>query len=272
MHIIISYHCYTVQKLQTNNKFGPPDLTDYEYADNDHRINRYHQAIIPSYKFDGCGNITAWGVDVFYDDQNSYTLDFQVWRPSPTVDSSTGTGCYSLVGNNRFTSISLINDLAIVTPSPQDYVQYQPGDVLGFYIENAAQDHNGIVLRTSPSWLTSELVWFASITGTAKTSLNGDCPYSVGSGGVLGRSTRAAPVISIATSKCISLKHFKIILNFSCSSILFLLFFKGQYLTYSGYTTTYFNYGCYNACTCTADSLRDTHFSKPRDGIKNICM
>ena len=141
-------------------------------------------------------------MDVFYDDQNSYTLDFQIWRPSPTVDNSTGTGCYSLVGNNRFTSISLTNDLAIVTPSPQDYIEYEPGDVLGFYVESASRSHNGIVLRTSPSWLTSELVWFASITGAAKTSLNGDCPYSVGNNGVLSISTRAAPVISIAISEC----------------------------------------------------------------------
>ena len=195
-------YIHAVQKFQTNNEFGPPNLTDYEYADNDHRIIRYHQAIIPTYKFDSCGSITAWGVDVFYDDQNSFTLDFQVWRPSPTVDNSTGTGCYSLAGNNRFTSISLTNDLAIVSPSPQDYIEYQPGDVLGFYVEDAARDHNGIVLRISPSWLTSELVWFASITGTAKTSLKGDCPYSVGNYGVLDTSTRAAPVISIAISEC----------------------------------------------------------------------
>ena len=63
--------------------------------------------------------------------QNYYTLDLQVWRPSPTF---TGTGQYSLVGNNRFTNISLSGGVAIVTPSPQDYIQFQPGDVLGFYI------------------------------------------------------------------------------------------------------------------------------------------
>ena len=202
MSTLTHYVCTTVQELQTNNKFGLPNLTDYEYADNDRRIIRYHQAIIPSYKFDGYGSITVWGVDVFYDDQNDYTLDFQVWRPSPIVDNLTGTGCYSLVGNNRFTSITLTNDLAIVTPSPQDYIQYQPGDVLGFYVENAARRHNGIVLRTSPSWLTSELVWIASITGAAMTSKHGGCPYSVGSDGVLNTSIRAAPVISIAISEC----------------------------------------------------------------------
>ena len=118
------------------------------------------------------------------------------------MNNSTGTGCYSLVGNNRFTSISLSGGVAVVTPSPQDYIQFQPGDVLGFYVEKANENHHGIVLRTIPSWLTSELVWFASLNPEATTSQTGDCPYSVGSTGVLNRLTRAAPVISISISKC----------------------------------------------------------------------
>ena len=80
------------------------------------------------------------GVDVHRgggNHQNTYTLDLQVWRPSATVDDSTGTGQYSLVGNNRFISITLSDEVAIVTPSPQDYIQFQPGDVLGFYVEDA---------------------------------------------------------------------------------------------------------------------------------------
>jgi hypothetical protein len=103
----------------------------------------------------------------------------QVWRPSPTVDDSTGTGCYSLVGNNRFTSISLSNGVAQVTPSPQDYIQFRPGDVLGFYVEEASEATDGVVVLTTSSF-TSELVWYASIAPTAATSQNenGDCPYS----------------------------------------------------------------------------------------------
>ena len=104
----------------------------------DNRITVGHQAIIPSYEFvcdQMCGNITEWGVDVAPGGrmhQMVYTLDLQVWKPSPTVDDSSGTGCYSLVGNNRFTSISLGDDqVARVSPSPQDYIQFQPGDVLG---------------------------------------------------------------------------------------------------------------------------------------------
>ena len=59
----------------------------------------------PATKFDCsnqmCGNITAWGMDVEQDRPfrfgPPYTLVLQVWRPSPTVDDFTGTGCNSLV-------------------------------------------------------------------------------------------------------------------------------------------------------------------------------
>ena len=128
--------------------------------------------------------------------QNRYTLDLQVWRPSPTVDDSTGSGQYSLVGNNRFTSISLSGQVAIVTPSPQDYIQFQPGDVLGFYVESERGNNDGVVVLTSPSSFTSEVVWFASIAPTLATS---QTTYSIGSSGDLDTSTRAAPVISIGT-------------------------------------------------------------------------
>ena len=193
-----------VQNLLTRNEIGLPNLTDYKNEDNDHRMGIHHQAIIPTYKFSCCGNITEWGLDVF--DNGSFTLDLQVWRPSPTVDDSTGTGCYSLVGNNRFTSIFLRGGVALVTPSPQDYIQFQPGDVLGFYVEDImtlTYSNPGVVILTSPHWFISESVWLASIAGTAKISRSGDCPYSVGSSGVLNTLSlsRAAPVISISISK-----------------------------------------------------------------------
>ena len=183
------------------------------------RIQRHNQAIITSYKFDCnqmCGNITAWGVDVHPgggmhqppNEENSdgskppvpYALDLQVWRPSPTVDDSTGTGQYSLVGNNKFTSISLTSQVARVTPSPQDYIQFQPGDVLGFYVEEAKDSDDGVVVLTNPSSFTSEVVWYTSIDPTMATSQS---VYSVGSStsGDLDRLTRAAPVISIETGK-----------------------------------------------------------------------
>ena len=137
-------------------------------------------------------------------DNGSFTLDLQVWRPSPTVNVSTGTGCYSLVGNNRFSAISLRGGVAVVTPSPQDYIKFQSGDVLGFYVEDITSSlyyNPGVIILISPSWFTSESLWFARIAGTTKTSQNGDCPYSVGSSGVLNTLTQGAPVISISISK-----------------------------------------------------------------------
>ncbi len=157
-----------------------------------------------------CGNITEWGADLQpggTDHKNgAYSLEFQVWRPSPTVDDSTGTGCYSLVGNNRFTSITLDGGVARETPLPQDYIMFRSGDVLGFYVEEVDDSNdnddasNGVVVVTRPSSFTSELVWYASIAPTMATSQNGDCPYSVGSNGVLNTLTRAAPIITISTS------------------------------------------------------------------------
>ena len=181
-----------------------------EYGDINHRIRRFNQAIIPSYKLECdqmCGNITEWGVDVEPDGaghDHQYILDLQVWRPSPTVDEFSGTGCYSLVGNNRFTSVSLSGGLAVVTPSPQDHIQFQPGDVLGIYVDEHRDRedgrNDGVVILTSHS---TESVWYASIAPTMANSQNGDCLYSVGSSGVLNTLARAAPVISISTGNLI---------------------------------------------------------------------
>ena len=109
------------------------------------------------------------------------------------MNDSTGTGCYSLVGNNRFTSISLISGhgFARVTPSPQDYIQFHPGDVLGFYVEQAVGRGDGIVVHTD---FTNDLVWYGSITQTNAT-------FTLGSDGDLRTSMHAAPVISINTCK-----------------------------------------------------------------------
>ena len=135
----------------------------------------------------------------------NYTIDFQVWRPSPTVNKSEGTGCYSLVGNNRFSAITDIfpPGVVIVTPSPQDYIQFQPGDVLGVYVEEASVSTSGqgVVMLTRNDF-TSEVVWYANIAPALATSINGGCPYSVGSKGVLNSSVNAAAVISISAGEC----------------------------------------------------------------------
>ena len=197
----------TAPSLQTGSENGPPALKDYMNDQNNNRILLHHQAIIHTYKLINCGNITEWEADVFQNDQNRYALDFQVWRPSPTVNNSTGTGCYSLVGNNRFTSISLSSGVARVTPSPQDYIQFRPGDVLGIYVESASiwqpGATNGVVFQVSLSGsrFTRDTIWYASIAPTMVVSKDRDCPYTVGNSGALSLSRRGAPVISISTCR-----------------------------------------------------------------------
>jgi hypothetical protein len=169
-------------------------------------IPELHQVIIPSYRFTCCGNITEWGVDVHPAGDNHdgvYNLDLQVWRPSPTVQT---TGCYSLVRNNRFTSVSLANQVAVVTPLPQEQIEFQPGDVLGFNLENTDRDDGGVVtLIDSPEQgdggYETEEVWYADFRNPVFG--NPECQLAVGNqpGRVLNTMTSAAPVISASYSK-----------------------------------------------------------------------
>ena len=172
-------------------------------------IPELHQAIIPSYRFTCCGNITEWGVDVDPAggrNDRIYNLDLQVWRPSPTTQT---TGCYSLVGNNRFTSVSLDFGVAIVTPLPQAIIEFQPGDVLGFNLENTVGNDGGVVLlmdsaEQGDNGYETEEVWHADVTDL--TFVNAECLFFVGSqpGSDLNTYISAAPIISVEYSKSIS--------------------------------------------------------------------
>ena len=193
VHITVNF---ADQCIETNNGLSLPSFHDYR---SDDQITLYHQAIVPSYRLTCCGEISAWGVDVEFGggrDDGEYTLNFQVWRPSPTVDQ-TGGGVYSLVGNNRFTSIYLDGGVASsLLPSSSNYIPFQPGDVLGFYVEEARRDDNGVAVVTTDRY-TRESVWYASATSQTVAG----CPISVGSAGDLNTVLQGAPVISISTGK-----------------------------------------------------------------------
>ena len=133
--------------LRTNNQYGLPPFMDYGRSDlQSDIILELHQVIVPSYRLTCCGNITEWGVDVHPAGGNHnrvYTLHLQVWRPALNVEVM---GCYSLVGNNTFSSVPLPNYVASVTPQPEDRIQFQPGDMLGFSLENTDGNDGGVVL------------------------------------------------------------------------------------------------------------------------------
>ena len=112
---------------------------------------------------------------------------------------------YSLVGNNRFTSIYVSDGLASATPLSQHYIHFQPGDVLGFYMESDEHGDPGIVLKNDHSYGDSEVVWHASMDPDEAALLRKGCPYTWllnGSGNheLSVSFTPAAPIISIDTS------------------------------------------------------------------------
>ena len=177
-----------------------------DYSRRSETIPELHQVIIPSYRFTCCGNITEWGVDVhpaggLHD--MVYTLHLQVWRPSPTVQT---TGCYRLVGSNVFTSVPLTSQVARVTPLPRDRIEFQPGDVLGFILENTNRNDGGVVLlvdcgEQGINGYDTEEVWYADFSNLLFG--NRECQLAVGTqpGRALNTMTSAAPVISVSYSE-----------------------------------------------------------------------
>ena len=157
------------------------------------------QAIITSYMFECCGNITAWQTYVKPGGrrhQRVYDIYFQVWRPSPTVQEN---GCYSMVGENRYTSISLQRGGKVSeTPEPSNILSVQPGDVVGCYTFSRRGTNDGILLDVRRSF---DSVWYH--TGTVNNNRQPDCPLPVGTetDRSLAFSTNAAPVLSVDVCK-----------------------------------------------------------------------
>ncbi len=185
-----------------------------------------HQAIIPSYRLncnDTCGNITTWEISANYIDPDkrrrrretvdersrgsrsvppapSYPLlGLQVWRPLPPINESTGTGCYSLVGSQGIYIPEEFEDgELILRPSPPVYgIPFQPGDVLGFYVDIPSTGYyDGLDIQRAPG---DNTVWYTDdqIASTVPTY------YFIGSSplGTLTTLRNDAPAISIAISK-----------------------------------------------------------------------
>ena len=181
--------------------------TPFRNVKNSTNLPREIQAIITSYNFGCCGNITAWqtyvdarGISL----QNSrFDITFQVWRPSPTVQHN---GCYSLVGVNKFTRIvPQINGLISVTPEPTNIITAQPQDVVGYSTfgrrNPQVSNGKGILLDTR---YNDESVWYhARTAGHPLITGDPDCLFPVGTqiDRILISSINAAPVLSVSICK-----------------------------------------------------------------------
>ena len=120
-----------------------------------------------------------------------YSINFQVWRPSPTVGSD-GAGEYSLVGENRFTSIRFDDGVPISeTPRPTNVISVRPGDVVGFFQSSTRGDNDGIQLQSEYS--NARRLWYQ--TDVPQGSLS---TLVAGNGGTLMSSLNAGPILSVS--------------------------------------------------------------------------
>ena len=167
---------------------GPPNFPGYaeSYGSSGEEMVKHQPAIFTSY------NLVDVNPDMSHGGE--CPLNQQVWRPPLTVEGSNGTSCYSLVGNNSVISDIVPPGVAIVTPSPQEFMPSQPGDVLGMCVEEASRSNDSVV-RLTESGFTNEL---------APDMTNSQNESSAGSDEVLNSSTNAAPVISVASGKYIA--------------------------------------------------------------------
>ena len=183
--------------LTAEEKFTPLRY-DYDYP----RLPSGTQAIITSYKFLCCGNVTAWKTYVHSASgmyQGAYNINFQVWRPGPKLHEN---GCYIIVGENIFTSISLGSDgLVIETPEPSNILTVQPGDVVGYYSLSREGKQDGIQLDESQS---VDSVWY-HINTDNEPLVRGEpnCPIPVGTEAnrILKSFTNAGPFVSVDMCK-----------------------------------------------------------------------
>ncbi len=155
-------------------------------------------AIVTSYKFQCCGNITEWrAYRRFTEDPN--TVHFQVWRPSPLRE-----GCFNLVGEDTYTGVGdRFKDRIRRFTVPSNNITIQPGDVVGYFVNSMVDESiraiDGVALDITS---TTESVWYyGSSTDSEELPFrirSDSCQASIGPNGTLRSFTAAAPILSIA--------------------------------------------------------------------------
>ena len=119
------------------------------------------QAIVPAYRFNCSGRVTEWGACVHPGgDNEEYYIQFQVWRPTGTE------GCYELVDYNEppvddrqerseadssstnppgseYGTLSPVDHCVVLTVRENEQIDFQPGDVVGYYVDHLRDRGDG---------------------------------------------------------------------------------------------------------------------------------
>ena len=164
--------------------------------------------------------MTEWGACVRYGGNNEdYYIQFQVWRPNGTG------GCYELVGyneppvddrqegseerssrstNREYGILNPVDHCVVLTVRENEQIDFQPGDVVGYYVDNLNRNDGGI------QWIDDNDVVVHYKDGLSREdiksqyALNGpnptECgfPVSDNNSYTLSDSSTSAPIISFS--------------------------------------------------------------------------
>ena len=151
------------------------------------------QVIIKSYQFHCCGKVGRWAAYVQPGGGNHedgvYNIKFQIWRP-------TSGDSYVKIGENSFPEVQLIDgsggEINEEVQSSSEQLHFQPGDVIGYYLDQNSRDPNG-GLQFDRDFNREEL-WYT----TGNSDLQNECRLDISSGGDLSLSTTLGPIISVS--------------------------------------------------------------------------
>ena len=126
---------------------------DIDYQLPSRTVSVGYLVIVPQLKFDCHGSITSWHALTYFNTQDAaldvlfHDITFQLWRPSAEDNrlySFVGSNIAQFAGNDIRAGRTILEDGTqffnlTSTPPAQERLQFQPGDVIGWYIHTAVQ-------------------------------------------------------------------------------------------------------------------------------------
>lgn len=104
------------------------------------------QALVPTYQFSCHGRVTRWGIAT--ERQGKHSIYLQVWR---TTERHHEFPAYALIGANKFDiEPPKSRILYYISPPTMDQITVQPGDVIGFYLQNNASIEDDFTIQYNP--------------------------------------------------------------------------------------------------------------------------
>ncbi|XP_064406791.1 uncharacterized protein LOC135351658 isoform X2 [Halichondria panicea] len=155
------------------------------------------QVIIKSYKFHCCGKVGGWSAFLEASGGEVYSIKFQIWRPM-------SSNRFVKIGENSFPLLTFANnpntnsDIEKI-PANSEQLDFQPGDVVGYYLEQEDGGTN-VGLKFDSRDFNLEELWYA----TGNSELQNECLLEVGNAGDLSMSTSLGPIISVSLATTVN--------------------------------------------------------------------